>query len=210
MARNLRTVLIEKTSALEAALALALWRRHSRVEFGSGSIVRARRVRLASNSTLLVGAGSLVNAYIVTERSGALVQVGCGTYLGASTISSATSVTIGARVQLAWGAAIVDHDSHSTDYLQRRPDVGNWLRGEKDWTHVACCPVVIEDDAWIGLHAIILKGVTIGARSIVGAGAVVTRDVPPDCIVAGNPARVIRRLDLGERVHETRIPGPKD
>jgi maltose O-acetyltransferase len=55
---------------------------------------------------------------------------------------------------------------------------------------------VIEDDVWIGANAIILKGVTIGARSIVGAGAVVSRDVPPDCVVAGNPARVVKELLL--------------
>jgi acetyltransferase-like isoleucine patch superfamily enzyme len=55
-------------------------------------------------------------------------------------------------------------------------------------------PVMIGDDVWIGRHATILKGVTIGDRSIVGAGAVVTRSVPPDVVVAGNPARVVRSL----------------
>ena len=60
---------------------------------------------------------------------------------------------------------------------------------------IYCDPVIIEDDVWIGLSAIILQGVTIGHGAIVGAGAVVTRDVPPWSVVMGVPARVIRRRD---------------
>ncbi|BCS32422.1 maltose O-acetyltransferase [Luteitalea sp. TBR-22] len=55
-------------------------------------------------------------------------------------------------------------------------------------------PITIGDDVWVGGGAIILPGVTVGARSVVGAGSVVTRDVPDDVVVAGNPCRVIRRL----------------
>ena len=57
-------------------------------------------------------------------------------------------------------------------------------------------PIVVEDDVLIGANCIILKGVRIGARSVVGAGSVVTRDVPPDTVVAGNPAVVIKKLDF--------------
>ena len=56
--------------------------------------------------------------------------------------------------------------------------------------------VQIEDDAWIGAGAIILPNVTIGSMSIVGAGSIVTKDVPPNTIVAGNPARIIRTIDI--------------
>ncbi len=55
-------------------------------------------------------------------------------------------------------------------------------------------PITIEDDAWLGGSVVICPGVTIGARSVVGAGSVVTKDVPPDVVVAGNPARVVKRL----------------
>ncbi len=54
--------------------------------------------------------------------------------------------------------------------------------------------VHIGDDVWIGQGAIVLKGVTIGHRSVVGAGAVVTKDVPADVVVAGNPARIVKHL----------------
>ncbi len=56
-------------------------------------------------------------------------------------------------------------------------------------------PIFIEDDVWIGAHSIILKGVTIGARSIIGAGSVVTKSIPADCVAAGNPCKVIRKLN---------------
>lgn len=72
-------------------------------------------------------------------------------------------------------------------------DVANFLAAEFP-PHVSK-PIVIEDDVWIGASAIILQGVTIGRKSIVAAGAIVTRNVPPQVVVAGNPARIIRHLD---------------
>lgn len=61
-------------------------------------------------------------------------------------------------------------------------------------TTVQSAPVTIGDDVWIGANCIILKGVTIGARSVIGAGSIVTRDIPSDCIAAGTPAKVIKSL----------------
>jgi maltose O-acetyltransferase len=58
-------------------------------------------------------------------------------------------------------------------------------------------PIAIGDDVWLGGGAIVLSGVTIGDRAVVGAGSVVTRDVPADVVVAGSPARIIRRLEEG-------------
>lgn len=60
------------------------------------------------------------------------------------------------------------------------------------WERVAS--ITIEDGAWLGGSVVVCPGVTIGARSVVGAGSVVTKDVPPDVVVAGNPARVVRPL----------------
>ena len=69
-----------------------------------------------------------------------------------------------------------------------------WLEGKKDWTHVKTNPITIQDKSWIGMHSIILEGTTIGTGAVVGAGSVVTRDVPPYTVVAGNPARIIKTL----------------
>lgn len=96
---------------------------------------------------------------------------------------------------ISWGVTIVDHNSHSVEWSHRKNDVLDWAKGQKDWSHVKVAPVTIEDRVWIGFNAIILKGVTLGEGAIVAAGAVVTKDVPPYTVVAGNPAQVIRRLE---------------
>lgn len=66
-------------------------------------------------------------------------------------------------------------------------------------TNESAAPIVVGDDVWIGGGAIILAGVTIGARSVIGAGSVVTRDIPADVFAAGNPCRVIRKLGEEDR-----------
>lgn len=96
-------------------------------------------------------------------------------------ISSATSITIGANSMLASGSQLSDADWH--DIYDRTSAPGR------------TAPIVLEENVWIGAHAHVLKGVTIGKNSIVGAGAVVTRDVPPNTVVAGNPAQRVRSLD---------------
>jgi acetyltransferase-like isoleucine patch superfamily enzyme len=80
------------------------------------------------------------------------------------------------------------------EFSQRANDVTDWLAGRKDWTNVAISPVRVCDKVWVGFGASILPGVTIGEGAIVGAASVVTRDVAPWTVVAGNPARVIREL----------------
>ncbi len=94
-------------------------------------------------------------------------------------------VHIGNHVLLAPNVQIYTA-THTMDYLERR----NWTAYNK--------PVRIGDDCWIGGGAIICPGVTIGPRSIIGAGAVVTRDIPADSLAVGNPARVIRTLSPDE------------
>jgi len=96
-------------------------------------------------------------------------------------ISSASSIRIGANSMLASGSQLSDADWH--DIYDRTSAPGG------------TAPIVLEENVWIGTCAHVLKGVTIGTNSIVGAGAVVTRDVPPNTIVAGNPAQRVRSLD---------------
>ena len=93
-------------------------------------------------------------------------------------------LTIGNNVKIGGGVLLIDTDCHPVDYLVRRTS--------NEGTCYA--PIVIEDDVWIGAQSIILKGVTIGARSIIGAGSVVTNSIPADCIAAGNPCKVVKKL----------------
>ena len=83
----------------------------------------------------------------------------------------------------------MDSDAHSLSYVDRRESV-------QDMKNRIDKEIVVNDDVLIGANSIILKGVHIGARSVVGAGSVVTKDVPSDCIVAGNPAKVIKGLKI--------------
>lgn len=101
------------------------------------------------------------------------------------------------------GGTIYDHDSHSLNYLDRRNDIndelndirlGNNFIKNKDWSNVNSKPIKICNDAWIGMNVIILKGVTIGEGAVIGAGSVVTKDIPAWCVAVGNPAKVIRSL----------------
>jgi acetyltransferase-like isoleucine patch superfamily enzyme len=98
-------------------------------------------------------------------------------------ISCVHEITIGDDVAIANDAYLTDSDSHGVE-------------GRK----VREAPVTVGNGVWIGARAIILPGVTIGSRALVAAGAVVTRDVPEDTLVGGNPARVIRELVYPEGV----------
>lgn len=95
-------------------------------------------------------------------------------------------IIIGNNVKIGGNCTIIDTDSHSLDYLKRRSASADWGVAK---------PVVIEDDVMLGMNTIVLKGVTIGARTIVGAGSVVTKTLPPDCIAAGNPAKVVKYIN---------------
>jgi acetyltransferase-like isoleucine patch superfamily enzyme len=109
---------------------------------------------------------------------GGTVTIGQGTFLNRNTeIVSLGSVTIGNDCKIARDVLIMDSDQHA-------------ILGEA----LAVVPVVIEDRVWIGARAIVLKGVTIGHDSVVGAGAIVTRSIPPYSVAVGQPARVIRTV----------------
>lgn len=108
---------------------------------------------------------------------GATIRIGNGTYLNRNTeIVAAQLVTIGRNCQIARDVIIMDTDQHPL------PGLG-----------IVAEPVAIEDRVWVGARAIILKGVTIGHDAVIGAGSVVTKDVPPRAVVAGVPARVLRQ-----------------
>lgn len=111
--------------------------------------------------------------------AGATIRVGDGTYLNRGTeIVAGRSVTIGRDCKIARDVIVMDTDQHAV--------LGAGLQ---------LAPVEIGDRVWIGARAIVLKGVHIGNDSVVAAGAVVTRDVPPHTVVAGVPARTIGRHD---------------
>jgi acetyltransferase-like isoleucine patch superfamily enzyme len=141
---------------------------------------------------------SMITGSLVFDRENAIISIGQRAFINGSIIAAA-KIEIGDDVMISWGVTIVDHNSHSISFSHRADDVTNWRMGKKDWTHVKVAPVTIGDKVWIGVNAMILKGVTIGEGAVVGAGAVVTKDVPAWTIVGGNPARIIREIGVDER-----------
>jgi acetyltransferase-like isoleucine patch superfamily enzyme len=116
------------------------------------------------------------------------IEIGNGVFIGnGCTLAAAQRIALGHHCLLAPGVRIHDNDGHPLEAARR-------IAGEP-MGPANIRPVVVEDGVWLAANVTVLKGVRIGARSVVGTGAVVTEDVPPDSLVAGNPARVIRRLN---------------
>jgi acetyltransferase-like isoleucine patch superfamily enzyme len=111
------------------------------------------------------------------------IEVGENTTLNGTSIVSYESVKIGANVLFGPQTVIMDCDGHPSD--RRLPD-------NAETKASAVAPVVIEDHAWIGYGALIMKGVTIGHHAVVAANAVVVKDVPPHGVVGGNPAKLLK------------------
>lgn len=141
---------------------------------GTGRLIAGRGVRIARDSVLVVG-----------ERG--LLSLGARVIIGPHTrIMAATQVRIGARCMLSWNCSIFDSIGHRM-----------WLQGQDEAEIEA--PITIGDDVWIGPYTIIMKGVEIGSNSIIGAGSVVRRSMPPNSLAYGNPARVVGKVDRWER-----------
>lgn len=136
------------------------------------------------------------------------VTIGKHFYMGGfSYIHAADSIYIGDCVIVSNHVRIMDNNSHPTDPEKRmKMSLAGAIQENGAtsplWSATLAehAPVVIEDNVWIGEFAAILKGVTIGKGSVVGCHCVVTKDVPPYSIVAGNPARVVKTLYEGEKI----------
>lgn len=166
-------------------------------DIASTAKVNYRGMRHRPPSKLSVGDGSMFQGQIVSDRDGSVVTIGTNTFVGGSSLICAERIDIGNDTLIAWGCTIVDHDSHAVGWSDRASDVRNWYVGKKDWAKVRIRPVKIGDRVWIGFNSIILSGVTIGENAVVGCGSVVTKDVAPHTVVAGNPARFIRTIEDG-------------
>jgi len=166
------------------------------VKVGQGCLLERKDSFASFRSTRDPGLilGQRVRAYTWTtfniEPTG-LVEVGDDSILVGPVFMCANHIRIGKRVIISYNVTIADSDFHPLDPEARMRDaVANAPFGDRSQRPtLVASPVVIEDDVWIGIGAIILKGVTIGAGARIGAGAVVTRDIPPGITVFGNPAR---------------------
>ena len=132
-----------------------------------------------------LGRKSVVESYCCINNAVGDVTIGDQTRIGIH-CTVIGPVCIGNNVNLAQGITVTALNHNFEDALRRIDEQG-----------ISTKPVVIGDDVWIGANAVILPGVTIGRHVVVAAGAIVTKDVPPNSLVAGVPAKIIK--DLNEK-----------
>ena len=132
-----------------------------------------------------LGQNSVVESYSCINNAVGDVIIGDHTRIGIhNTIIG--PVTIGSHVNLAQSITVTALNHNFSDTTRRIDEQG-----------ISTNPVTIEDDVWIGANAVILPGVTIGQHAVVAAGAVVTADVPANTVVGGVPARIIKKINMG-------------
>jgi acetyltransferase-like isoleucine patch superfamily enzyme len=152
---------------------------------GKGSVVcRRTRMDILPFQSFSIGKNSTIEDFATINNGVGPVQIGDETRIGIGNVVIGP-VTIGNHVILAQNIVMsgLNHmytDIHVPIHLQP----------------VTTAPIVIEDECWIGANAVITAGVTIGKHSVVAAGAVVTKDIPPYSVAVGNPARVIKRYNI--------------
>jgi maltose O-acetyltransferase len=142
------------------------------------------RIRFRGRGDVEFGQGvTLVGDVVPLEfvsYDGARISIGDHSFINyGSSISAYKQVQIGSHCLLGHHTLIVDRNEHGVEQRGLVPPP---------------TPVTIEDHVWIGSRVIILPGISIGHHSVIGAGSVVTKDVPANCLVVGNPARVVRRF----------------
>ena len=139
------------------------------------SVYAATQFALAANARCIVGEYTMLNGALLMAEE---------------------LITIGKHCLISWNVCIADSDFHPVDKIQRRLDtIALAPGGDKSRRpQIISKPVFIEDDVWIGFNAVILKGVRLGQGCVIGAASVVTKDVPANAVVVGNPARILKIL----------------
>lgn len=142
---------------------------------------------------IVIEEGCIVEGSLMSVAHGK-IQMGKHSKIGSdSHIRCVDKVIIGDYSGIANHTVICDNNNHPVnpaDRLIMRTTPPN--SDERSWKHADHAPIIIGSNVWIGEYCRICKGVTIGDGSIVAANAVVTKDVPPNCIVAGNPAKIVK------------------
>ena len=141
--------------------------------------VRPCTLWMSENSTFISNGFTMYEGACIVLLEGGRLEIGRNSYMNASLIQCASHISIGNDCAIAGDVLIQDTDFHP-------------ILDENEQPKPISKPIHIGNKVWICAKATILKGVTIGDEAIVAAGAVVTKDVPPHCLVAGNPARVIK------------------
>jgi acetyltransferase-like isoleucine patch superfamily enzyme len=159
------------------------------------------RVLDPRGSSIAVGARTSIDGELLVHDYGGRIAIGEACYVGVgSRLWSGDDLRIGDHVFIAHNVTITDTNAHQVDAGERAAHYQRTVVDGRPFEKgtIETAPVRIGDHAWINFNVAVLKGVTIGEGAIIGAGSVVTKDVPAYVLCAGNPARVIRRLEEHE------------
>ena len=164
--------------------------------FGLPGIVKTGgNITIGNHFTLASGfLSNLVGMYqrsVILARDGGEIVIGDNVSLSGVTIYSFKRIEIGDNTSIGANTKVFDSDFHPVNPVHRLAD-------SDDKAHTLMKETVIGKNVFIGCNALILKGVHIGDNSVVGAGSVVSKNVPANCIVAGNPAKVVKHFDFPE------------
>jgi len=154
-----------------------------------GHLLIGKNVVISSHRNANVIGGDTRTNILISKD--ALLTIGNNVGISNTTLFCEKSIIIEDNVLIGGSCKIYDTDFHSVNFNDR---MNPFLKRIKDNT-VKTAAIVIKNGVWIGGHCIILKGVTIGEKSIIGAGSVVTKNVPAYEIWAGNPANFIRKIE---------------
>ena len=158
----------------------------------------ARIINFQGNkNNIQIGEFCTIRGELQINEYGGKISIGDYSYIGEySRIWSGDTVIIGNRVQISHNVNIIDNNTHSLNSEERHNEYiviiekGNI----KKQGNIAAAPIIIEDDVWISFNASVLKGVTSGKGAIIAANAVVTKNVAPNTMVAGNPAKFVKLI----------------
>ena len=172
------------------------------VIFGEGFYCESAQIfrHLKSKAPRAVVLGNHVSCYAGCSFAigvNGSCTVGDFTLMNGALVMAEDRIEIGSHCLISWNVGIADSDFHPLAPAQRIIDahaLAPFFKNRPPRPELRTMPVVISDNVWIGMNAIILKGVTIGENSVVAAGAVVTKSVPANVVVAGNPAVITKQL----------------
>ena len=184
--------MLKRTIGLYYKYIVAKIKYRGRVKFNGFTVVYA----FPGSNIDFVGSGQIIDSYplsnltglyqrtIIVARYGGKIEIGeqCG--ISGSTIYAFDSIKIGSYTRVGANCKIIDNDFHPLELEYRHKRLNK--------EHTKRKPIVIGNDCFIGANSIILKGTTLGNNVIVGAGSVVHGTFPDNCIIAGNPAKIVK------------------
>lgn len=159
-------------------------------------ITLGANIKLLHGSTkndIHIGKNFKISGEIISSHHGK-IEIGNNCLVGPRcTIGAVNHVKLGNWVRLSNNVTMIDNNNHPVNPQDRKiMNSVDYSSPYRTWKYAVSKPIIIHDNVWIGRNSIINKGVTIGENSIVAAGSVVTKDVPANCIVGGNPAKVVK------------------